>query len=250
MNYKITNLKERPDLFEKQDQIGSEAWPEFMLQDEIAHKYWMDFIEAYADLQILIISDDGKDEIYAIINTIPLYFDQPLDKLPDEGWDWGVEKGVLDYKNKLKPNYLMGIQVIINKKYQGKGLSGVAVDEMLNYSKAKGFNNLIIPIRPSLKEKYPLISTKEYIGWQNDRGELFDPWLRAHQRKGAKIVSVCSKAMRITGTKEDWENWTGVIFKTSGDYIIPGALLPINYNEKKDLGIYIEPNVWIVHEIT
>jgi hypothetical protein len=38
-------------------------------------------------------------------------------------------------------------------------------------------------------------------------------------------------------------------FPQSGEYIIPGALNPIEMNIEKDEGLYIEPNVWIVHEV-
>jgi hypothetical protein len=38
-------------------------------------------------------------------------------------------------------------------------------------------------------------------------------------------------------------------FPQSGEYIIYGALNPIEMNIEKDEGTYIEPNVWIVHEI-
>ena len=38
-------------------------------------------------------------------------------------------------------------------------------------------------------------------------------------------------------------------FPQSGRYIIEGALNPIEIDIEKDEGVYIEPNVWIVHEV-
>jgi hypothetical protein len=38
-------------------------------------------------------------------------------------------------------------------------------------------------------------------------------------------------------------------FPQSGEYVIPGALSSIEINVKRDEGLYIEPNVWIVHEV-
>jgi hypothetical protein len=38
-------------------------------------------------------------------------------------------------------------------------------------------------------------------------------------------------------------------FPQSGEYIIPGALSPIEVNVETDEGVYVEPNVWIVHEV-
>ncbi len=40
MNYKVVNFKERPDLYELQDDICGKAFPEFLYYSEIANKYW------------------------------------------------------------------------------------------------------------------------------------------------------------------------------------------------------------------
>jgi hypothetical protein len=55
--------------------------------------------------------------------------------------------------------------------------------------------------------------------------------------------------MRIPGSAADWEEWTGLRFFESGEYIVPGALRPVSYQRGQDLGVYLEPNVWVVHEV-
>ena len=55
--------------------------------------------------------------------------------------------------------------------------------------------------------------------------------------------------MIISGSRAEWETWTGMKFPQSGSYVIPGALNPVEMNVENDDGIYIEPNVWLVHEI-
>jgi hypothetical protein len=55
--------------------------------------------------------------------------------------------------------------------------------------------------------------------------------------------------MTIPGTIAQWEAWTGMRFFESGEYIIPGALEPVQIEIEKDLGTYIEPNVWVLHEV-
>ena len=42
-----------------------------------------------------------------------------------------------------------------------------------------------------------------------------------------------------------WEQWTGMRFPESGEYVVPGALSPITIDRARDLGRYEEPNVWI-----
>jgi hypothetical protein len=108
---------------------------------------------------------------------------------------------------------------------------------------------LIIPLRPSEKSNYPLTSLDDYIKWKNEDGLPFDAWLRVHVRAGARIIKVCQESKTIRGRRADWERWTGMKFPQSGEYIIPGALSPIRLNLEEDEGLYVEPNVWIVHEV-
>ena len=45
----------------------------------------------------------------------------------------------------------------------------------------------------------------------------------------------------------EWEKWTGMRFPESGKYIVPGALVPVQIDCERDLGSYVEPNVWMYH---
>ena len=55
--------------------------------------------------------------------------------------------------------------------------------------------------------------------------------------------------MKITGTVQDWEEWTNLKFFQSGRYVVNGALKPIRVNIDKDIGEYVEPNIWVVHSL-
>ena len=246
MKFKVVSLDKRPDLFESQDKIGSEVWPKFMLHDSVAITYWMQLIEAFKEYQLMIM--DGN-EMLSVINTVPLYFDKSINELPDEGADWGVKKSISDYKAGIKPNVLMGVQVAVNKKWQGRGLSSLSVREMSSLALKKELNRLIIPLRPSDKHKYPLIALENYINWKTDNNLPFDNWLRVHIKAGGKIISISSKSMYIPGTIDEWKEWTKLDFPGSGSYIIPGALNPISIDTEKNEGIYIEPNIWVLHEL-
>jgi hypothetical protein len=246
MKYKIVSLAERYDLYDKQDEICEEAWPEFMMHDPLTDKHWMTYIKAYKDLQLLMM--DGE-EILAVINTIPFTFTGDFKDLPDEGWDGGFSRGIKDIEEGKKSNLLMGVQIVINKKYQGRGLSLPAVKEMASLAKSRGFEALVIPVRPSEKHKFPLIPMKDYIKWEKEPGLPYDGWLRVHVRSGGEIIKVCPRAMYIPGTIDEWKEWTGIEIKGSGSYIVPYALNPVEMNVDKDHGLYIEPNVWVLHRL-
>ncbi|MCD4819004.1 MAG: hypothetical protein K8S23_09970 [Candidatus Cloacimonetes bacterium] len=246
MNYKLVTAKERIDLLEEADKISMEVWPEFMMHDEIANKYFSKLYKVFPEYQFWLINENN---IIGIGNSIPLKFSDDLKNLPEKGWDWALSKGFEDNEKDVKPNLLCGLVITINPKYQGKGFSTKMIKSMVNVGKKYGLNSLLIPVRPTLKPNYPTLSMKKYIEKKRDDGLLFDPWLRVHQKFGGEIVKICHKAMKIKGTISDWEQWTGMDFEESGDFIIPGALDTVKIDFEKDEGLYIEPNVWIHHKL-
>ena len=80
-------------------------------------------------------------------------------------------------------------------------------------------------------------------------GFPFDPWMRVHARLGAEIIKACKYSMRIEGSVTDWEKWTDMRLPENGEYVIPGALVPIRINIGLNCGEYIEPNVWMLHDL-
>lgn len=55
--------------------------------------------------------------------------------------------------------------------------------------------------------------------------------------------------MTIPGSLAQWEQWTGLRFPDSGPYIALGALNPVLFDIEADRGVYVETNVWMVHEL-
>ncbi|WP_139488833.1 hypothetical protein [Brevibacillus dissolubilis] len=82
-----------------------------------------------------------------------------------------------------------------------------------------------------------------------DDGLPFDPWLRTHVRCGGTLLKACHRAMYVPASVTDWQEWTGLMFPESGEYVIEGALTPIRIDLEKDLGEYIEPNVWVTYHL-
>lgn len=224
------------------------AWPEFMLHDEVAGKHWHELLDSFSEYQ-LALYDGQNNRAAAMANSFPLRWDAPLEDLPEGGWDWAFAQAVRDHKQGVSPNYHCAIQVVILPDYQGQGLSRQIIEAVRVVTKTEGFGALIIPARPNEKSKYPLISIDDYIKWTTEAGLLFDPWLRVHVRAGGSIIKTCHESKIIHGTRAEWEAWTGIKFPQSGEYVIPGALVPMEMNIEKDKGVYVEPNVWLLHEI-
>ena len=86
---------------------------------------------------------------------------------------------------------------------------------------------------------------ERYASWRRRDGLPYDPWLRAHERLGGELLTTATRSMTISGTRAEWEEWTGLVFPEDGNYVVPGALVPVHF--KNDRGVYVEPNIWVRH---
>ena len=121
---------------------------------------------------------------------------------------------------------------------------------MLEHMRGLAFDRgweLVAPVRPSLKARYPLTPIERYAGWRRNDGLLFDPWLRAHERLGAEVLGIAEDSLIVEGTVAELEEWTGLALLESGSYVVPGALVPVEIDRERDHGVYREPNVWMRH---
>lgn len=243
---KTVSFADRPDLMAEADRIGGAAWPTFMLNDPVAMENWGRLVECFAQHQLMVL--DG-DEIVALANAVPLHLDAPVSELPDRGVDWGVKRSLSDHAANRPANALMGVQVVVAEGHKGKGLSETATRAMLDLAKREGIGHVVIPVRPAHKHRFPLIPMEDYIAWKREDGLPFDGWLRVHARLGGQVIRICSHSMRIPGTIAEWTKWTGQTFPGSGEYHVDGALVPITIDVEADTGLYLEPNVWIVHTV-
>ena len=246
--YKIITPHDLEDYRDRAADLSEASWPEFMLHDPIANENWHELFDRFVDYQFALL-DTENNRMSAMGNSLPFHWDLPLEELPEGGWDWVFGKAVDDHKNGVTPNIQSAIQIAIHPDYQSQGLSAKMVEAMRAIARSKGFQHLVAPVRPSQKSRYPLISIDDYVKWTDAEGLPFDAWLRVHVRAGARLIKPCHEAMTISGSRADWEAWTGLKFPQSGRYHVPGALNPMEMNVEEDEGVYIEPNVWLVHPL-
>jgi hypothetical protein len=224
------------------------AFPEFMYNNAPMSVWWQSLYNEFAEYQFILIDKDSR-ELMALGNCLPLFWDSPLEELPEEGIEWASRTAYEQHKAGIKPNILSAYQIIVSREARGKGISRIAVETMIGEARSHGLTKLIAPVRPNRKADFPLISIDDYMRWERSDGLPFDDWLRVHVRLGGTIIKVCHKSYLVKGTIEDWRKWTGQEFPGSGQYVVPGGLVPTVISKETDTGIYFEPNIWTVHEI-
>ena len=220
------------------------VWPEFMYHDPVLERLFGRVIEEYAEYQFYVW-DDEREEVVGAGNAIPAAWDGEVATLPESGVDTIVEAGFVE--DAPESTVLCALQIVIAPEVRAQGLSSRMIQRMAEIGRDHGLDRLIAPVRPNLKHRYPLVPMNRYVTWRRDDGTHLDPWLRTHERLGAPIVKVASESMRIPGTVAQWEEWTEMAFPDSGSYVVPGALVPVEIDRERDEGLYVEPNVWMVH---
>jgi GNAT superfamily N-acetyltransferase len=224
--------------------LQAQVWPEFMYHDAVLGRLFDRMIGEYAQFQFYAW-DDEREEVVAGGNAVPAAWDGDIASLPDGGVDAAIEARFAE--DAPTPNVLCAVQIQIAPEYRGQGLSRRMIERMGEIGRDHGLDTLIAPVRPNLKHRYPLTPIDNYVSWRRQDGTHLDPWLRTHERLGAHIVKIARESMRISGTVAEWEKWTELALPESGTYVVPGALVPIEIDRERDEGLYVEPNVWMVH---
>ncbi|MED1792747.1 GNAT family N-acetyltransferase [Brevibacillus nitrificans] len=244
MEYKVYTYAQRTDLDDQIGEVLEASWSAFMLNDEVANQHYDHLNEWFAAYQYVLTND--SDRVMAVGNTIPFHWNGTKEDLP-KGWDDVFLRGIEGYRQEQKPNTLSALSISINPAYRGLGLSRQMVTAMKEIAIQNGLTNMLAPVRPSFKHRYPLTPMDTYIRWQTPEGAPFDPWVRTHWKLGAKVIQIAPESMYIKGNVAQWESWTGMRFPQSGTYIIPDALTPVQFDVEKDEALYIEPNIWMQH---
>jgi GNAT superfamily N-acetyltransferase len=224
--------------------VNVSVWPEFMLNDPVANEHWGRLRDDFADFQLVLLDEAG--EIVAANNSAPLAWDGTDAGLP-VGWDDQLLRSVAGHDARVPWDALGALQVTVRADRQGSGYSGVMVNAMRANAAARGYRAVIACVRPTDKARYPLIPIEVYARWTRPDGLPFDPWIRLHVRLGGRVAHASPASMRIEGSVAEWREWTGLDFPGSGDYLPEGAAAPVSVDVDADRGVYLDPNVWVVH---
>lgn len=247
----IFSYAQRPDLLDECEQFLDKLWPQFMSESAVSDEYWERLDnEPNSQFQfIATVNDNDEDKVIGIIRSVPfLWTDDDFTKLAEMGWD--------DIFNFAMGNqcggesYISALSVTVDPQYRGHQIPDLLINALKHAAKAYGAKAIIVPVRPTLKHRYPLQDFDSYCTWKNAQGEPFDPWIRTHWRLGATVLGPVYRSMVIKSAIINWEAWTGMRFPQSGKYIVPNALVPVIIDVERQQGEYIEPNLWMLHSLS
>lgn len=238
----VVTLAERPDLETAMLEMEA-AWPEFIRPDPVVTGWTFEQHPAH---QLMVL--DGE-EVVARAAAVPFCWDGDPASLPDTGWDEALRLAMLDTYDGREPNTLCALEVAVVPEQRSRHLSGQTLAAVADNARHHGFDDVVVPVRPSGKHLAPDVPMTEYAARTRDDGLPEDPWLRVHVREGGEVVGVCPVSMTISGSLAQWRDWTGLPFDTSGPVTVPGALNPVEVSVEHDRAVYVEPNVWVRHRL-
>src|SRR5262245_15096615 len=176
----IATAGERPDIWERAAELDADVWPEYNRHGDVLNRYWGRLDEEFTGHQF-VLYDDEHDELLAQGHTIPFRWDGTAAGLPA-----GIDGLMIDAfalrEQGGAPNALAAIAVEIPPAHQGRRLSATMLEGMVGLARRDGLSDLLAPVRPSWKERYPLTPIERFAAWTTAEGLPFDPWMRVHTR--------------------------------------------------------------------
>ena len=250
----VASFAQRPDLRDKV--FGPEiqsAVPEFMRHDPAAALYYGNGqLDHYREFGLVAVDSAQPDRPVARAFSVPFAFGDGTkgrEELPDGGWDAVIRWADQDRRAGRPATAVSALEIMVAPRLQRRGISRLMLTALRDNARRLGFADLYAPLRPTDKHREPLTPFADYVARRREDGSPHDSWVRTHVRAGARIVKVAHCSMVVAGTIAEWSRWTGLSFTASGPAIVPGALSPIHVSLEQDHAVYVEPNLWVHHQL-
>ncbi len=189
---------------------------------------------------------DADDMIVAAGWSVPLGWNGEPADLPT-GYTDSLACAVDGHRCGTEPDTLVIAAAQVHPDLRGRGAAGEMLTAMRGLAEQRGWARAIAPVRPTLKARLPVDTHRGVRGMDPRRRRPLDPWVRTHWRLGARIIGTAPRSQTMTGTVAEWEDWSGMAFPTSGEYVIPDGLATLRIDRDADRGTYVEPGVWLQH---
>ncbi|NIB38404.1 hypothetical protein HBA55_02345 [Pseudomaricurvus alkylphenolicus] len=239
--FRIVPYREHPQYVSQALSFEAESFPKYIEEDAVWADISPHFYDEFADFQFFVV-DETNHQLVGVCNCVPFNWSGDPDQLPS--YHQMLTDALKDWRAGRQANTLSPVQAIINPVYRGQGVSQLIFAEAARLSRAQRMTSVMVAVRPTLKDQYPLVPIEEYARWRRSDGQLFDPWLRAQERIGSEMIKPVAASTVIEGAIADWERWTGMKFPASGEYWLPGGLSTLTIDLENNIGRHCEPHVW------
>lgn len=229
---------------EQMNALFAEGFPSFIIGDQNVKHFIGRVRELFGEYNIMLVNQG--DEPVATGWGVPISWSGEFPDLP-ETFAHVLQRSLESYDAPDVADTFVICGAVVHPARKGSGVAQALIGALIDSAAIHSLSKVIAPVRPTLKHQYPLQSVDAYAKWVRSDGLPWDPWLRLHVRLGGEVIGLAGKAQTMIGTIAQWEEWSGLEFPESGDYVIPDGMAPLHIDKSADLGTYVEPNVWIRH---
>ncbi len=211
MALEVVTASDRPDLEEEAAAAFRQRWPEFIFNDPTPPQYLGRVHEYFSEYDVLLLADS---RVAAGGWGVLIAWDGTPEALP-EGYDAALVSAVEDREAGRTPNTLCFMAAAVHPDHDRQGLAAEVLAALTDRAGRAGISHVVAPIRPTWKQRYPQVPMLEYAAWSREDGLSIDPWIRTHQRMGARILRP--------------------------------ALNLLHVDRDQDTAVYREENLWVQH---
>lgn len=229
---------------EQMNALFAQGFPAFIVGDQDVKQQIDRVRELFGEYNIMLADEQGEPA--ATGWGVPISWSGEVPDLP-ETFARVLERSLETYDASFVADTFVICGAIVHPARKGRGVAQALIGALIDTAVTHSLPRVIAPVRPTLKHLYPLQSVDAYAKWVRNDDLPWDPWLRLHVRMGGEVIDLAKKAQTIIGTITQWEEWSGMEFPESGDYVIPDGMAPLHIDRSANLGTYVEPNVWIRH---
>ncbi len=241
----ITTLADRPDRMPMTAELDDPDVAPFLYQDQVSVALFVDLVARHPAYTLLAV-ERATGRPAAMLCTMPFTAGGGP---PPGGYDAVLLSAAADTLAGRPGDAVSALFATVRPDLRGGGVSAVMLDAARRNTARLGHEALLAPVRPTHKHRHPEVPMAEYVTWRRPDGAAADPWLRVHERAGGRFVAVAEHSMSVTATLAKWRDWTGLPFDTAGPVVVPGGLVPVLCDPKRDVATYVEPNVWFRHDV-
>lgn len=168
MEYRVERFDALQCTDKQIEELFSEGFPPFITADPVAHAYIERVFECFGKYNIALI-DTTEDKLTASGWGVPIRWTEEVTDLPS-GYTDALRRAIRESETKIQPNTLVICAGIVNPTLARKGLAGELIIALKGLAVASNLSHVIVPLRPTLKHRYPLTPIETYSQWVRPDG--------------------------------------------------------------------------------
>lgn len=128
------------------------GWPAFIEADPLAAEYLPRVRERSADLEIVLVDDDGL--LIAACWGVPIRWDGSPATVPAE-YSTSLQRAIDDDDRRILTDTLVICAAQVRPSHTGAGIAAQTLTALLDVAPPRNLTRAIAPLRPSAKARYP-----------------------------------------------------------------------------------------------